>query len=88
MTRRRSWVAQSARRSGGGPHAPSRAKREEGRDWRANWEAEREAHENRLREAPLQGLSCPFCGDSGVDIMADGSTRPCCCRVAAKKEER
>jgi hypothetical protein len=54
VTRRRSWVAQSARRSGGGPHAPSRAKREEGRDWRADWEAEREEHEDRLRECALQ----------------------------------
>ncbi|MGL4257956.1 MAG: hypothetical protein ACRCSL_16605 [Microbacterium sp.] len=54
MTRRRSWIAQSARRSGGGPHAPSRAKREAGRDWRTSWEAEREEHEDRLRECSLQ----------------------------------
>jgi len=29
---------------------------------------------------PLPPIECVSCGDTGVDIMADGSSRPCHCR--------
>lgn len=48
---RRSFLAQSvARRSGAGPHRPSRPRRNEGAGWLNAWEAAREAAEER-REA-------------------------------------
>jgi len=33
-------------------------------------------------------IECLSCGDSGVDIMADGSSRPCHCREAPRERER
>jgi len=35
---------------------------------------------------PAPEIECVTCGDSGVDIMADGSSRPCHCRGAREAE--
>ncbi len=50
---------------------------------KARWA--KEAAENAVRwyrEAAAPEIECVSCGDSGVDIMADGSSRPCHCRGA------